>query len=151
MLAAPLVALISVRALAASAPAAITVAFYLAAGGSGVLALANGPVGPSAYTAELAEARSQLGSGSTLVIAPQSLLREQHGRDYLLWELRGNRLCIAVAPVDANELPTQISNVIAIGDGDAVAPAAVYSDDLSVDGPCPLIAESARADPAGDG
>ncbi len=151
VLAAPLVALISVRALAASAPTVITAGFYLAAGGSAVLALANGPVGPSGYTPELAEARAKLGSASTLVIAPETLLSEQHGRDYLLWELRGNRVCIEVAGAgDAGPL-TGIANVIAIGEGDAVEPEAVYIGSSSADGPCPLIAEGARADPAGDG
>lgn len=151
VLAAPLVALISVRALAASGPALVTAAFFLAAGGSSVLALANGPVGPAAYTPELAEARPDLGSGSTLVIAPETLLRSEHGRDYLLWELRGNRICIEVAGEGGDEPLAGISNVIAVGRGDAVEPEALYIGEPAVDGPCALIADGARADPAGDG
>jgi hypothetical protein len=46
---------------------------------------------------------------------------------------------------------TGIAHVIAIGEGDAVEPAAVYTGTSTGDGPCPLIAEGARADPAGDG
>ncbi len=94
MLAAPLVAMISVRALTAQAPALIAAAFIALAGGSSLLALANGPVGPSDYSPALAELRPQLGPGSTLVVAPDELLDDEHGVDYLNWELRGNRLCV---------------------------------------------------------
>ena len=65
VIAAPLVALVSVRALVAAAPAALVAAFLLAAGGSSVLALANGPVGPRGYSPELAELAGELGPGST--------------------------------------------------------------------------------------
>ena len=75
-------------------PALVAAAFLVGAGGSSVLALVNGPVGPSGYSPALAELRPELGPGSVLVIAPEELLDEQHGADYLAWELRGNRVCV---------------------------------------------------------
>src|SRR5204863_3123242 len=88
--AAPLAMLIAVRPLAAeraavSPRAAFAGAFLVAAGGCSVLALANGPVGPTTWSPALGELRPEIGSGSTLVLAPQSLL-DEHGRDFLVWE-----------------------------------------------------------------
>ena len=103
VLLAPLVALVAVRALVAAAPALLAAGFLAAAGGSSVLVLANGPVGPSDYSPALAELRPQLGSGSVVVYAPPELLDEQHGLDYLVWELRGNRIC--VEPSDGTAAP----------------------------------------------
>ena len=56
--------------------------------------LANGPVGPRGYSPELAELAGELGPDWTYVLAPVELLDDQHGLDYLLWELRGNRICV---------------------------------------------------------
>ena len=95
VLAAPLVALVSVRALVAAAPALRH--RRLPARGR---RLERAGAGQRAGRAErlltgagraAGRARS---AGSTLVVAPRDLLDEQHGRDYLLWELRGNRICV---------------------------------------------------------
>jgi len=75
--------------------AALAVAFLGAAAGSSVLALVNGPVGPSTYSPALTQLRPLLGTGSTLVLTSEHVLADEHGRDYLVWELRGGRVCVA--------------------------------------------------------
>ena len=75
----------------------LAVAFLGAAAGSSALALANGPVGPATYSPALTELRPTLGRDSTLVLAPQHMLAAEHGRDYLVWELRGGRVCVEAA------------------------------------------------------
>jgi hypothetical protein len=116
-----------------------------------LLALANGPVGPTTYSPALTELRP-LG-GSTLVLAPQSLL-DQHGRDYAVWELRGGRVC--VEPESLAELPEGISQVITLA---GVRPPGSVREAKTrgaytvwwvtgardVAGPCPLISPGARA------
>ncbi len=98
VLLAPLVAAVSVCGLLWSRlPALASIAFLAAAGGSAALALANGPVGPTAYTPQLAELRANLPDGSIIVLAPDDVLADEHGIDYLSWELRGHRLCIVPA------------------------------------------------------
>ena len=77
----------------------LAVAFLGAAAGSSLLALVNGPVGPATYSPALTELRPALGRGSTLVLAPQHMLAAEHGRDYLVWELRGGRVCVEAPPV----------------------------------------------------
>ena len=74
--------------------AALAVAFVAAATGCSLLALVNGPVGPATYSPELTKLRPALGADSTLVLAPEHLLADEHGRDYLVWELRGGRVCV---------------------------------------------------------
>jgi hypothetical protein len=150
---APLVALVSARGLLYGAPALVALAFVMAAGGSSALALVNGPVGPSGYSPELRELALELGDGSVLVTAPPGLLDDQHGRDYLVWELRGNRVCVEPEEVES---PAGISSALAVAldeDG-AVVPEGAYvnrSAGAGEDpGPCPFISETGRADPAGD-
>jgi hypothetical protein len=151
VLASPLVALVSVRALAAAAPALVAAAFLLAAGGSSVLALVNGPVGPSGYSPALAELRPQLGPRSLVVFAPAELLDEQHGRDYLAWELRGNRICVEELPADGPPRAPAGAGALTVSleDG-AVVPEALQGAARVPDAeePCPLIPDRARADPS---
>ena len=152
VLAAPLVALVSARALVAGAPALIAAAILLAAGGSSLLALVNGPVGPSGYSPALAELRERLGDRSVTVVAPAELLDEQHGRDYLTWELRGNRICIR-ADDDIAEPEGSTVLLVELDDG-AVVPVAVHRNAgaaLPAEEPCPLIPDGARADPSAAG
>jgi hypothetical protein len=155
VIAAPLVALVAGRALVAAAPALAAAAFLLAAGASGVLALANGPVGPSGYSPELAELRDELGPSSTVVSAPSELLDEQHGRDWLVWELRGNRICVEEAAAGADVAAPAGSSLlsVALDDDGAIVPEGLHRNRSPGPGgePCPLIADGARADPAGDG
>jgi hypothetical protein len=150
----PLVALVAARGVVATGPLPLAALFLLAAGGSSVLALANGPVGPSDYSPALAELRPKLGGeeASTLVLAPKELLNEQHGRDYLVWELRGNRVCVEEQGLRPSEFPRGVSTVIRIGEGEAVEPEAIGGfEEAAGPGPCPFIPGGARADPAGDG
>ena len=126
------------------------VAFLAAAGGSSALALVNGPIGPSAYSPALAELRADLGKGSTLVLAPDELLADEHGLDYISWELRGHRVCIEPDRGD-REPPPGIATVVVISASDPPRPEGAYTNRSQTgDGPCPLIASTARADPAGD-
>ena len=187
-LAAPLTMLISIRALAETAPTArktvrivrrrgiaglfprsarvarirlgvatLAASFTVAAAGCSLVALANGPVGPSSYSPALTELRPYLG-GSTLVLAPQSLL-DAHGRDYLAWELRGRRVC--VEPDSLAELPGDIAQVITLdglqppgdvrpasGPAKGSPPYSVWGVEGTQDvpGPCPLISPAARAE-----
>ena len=55
------------------------VAFVLAAGGCSLLALANAPVGPTAYSPALTGLRPLSPTASTLVLAPRACSRDQHG------------------------------------------------------------------------
>ena len=128
----------------------VGIVFFAGAGLSSALALVNGPVGPSDYSPALAELRSKLGPGSTLVLAPTELLDDEHGLDYLTWELRGHRVC--VEPDRGQPAPAGGMNVITLAPDDPPRPAGGYfnrSRDVPP-GRCPLISPTARADPAGD-
>jgi hypothetical protein len=153
VVAVPLVALVAARTLAIAAPAALAATFLLAAGGSSLLALVNGPVGPRGYSPELAELRPGLGPGSTLVLAPPELLDDQHGTDYLLWELRGNRICVEPLAAPARRPAPGVSTlVVAVDASGAVVPEAVDRAGAGAGpGPCPLIPDAARADPSAAG
>jgi hypothetical protein len=152
--------------LARNAPllgAALAIAFLGAAGACSVLALANGPVGPASYTPSLTELRSALGRDSTLVLAPASLLSEEHGRDYIVWELRGGRVCVEPAKSPANTPPPPgIAHVITQAPASSPPFAGLRRGRRSGPytlwerrppphghGPCPLIAVGARANPGG--
>ncbi len=74
---------------------AALVVFLAAAGLCSALALANAPVGPSTYTPALASMRPLVENDSTLILASPELLEDDHGTNYLAWELRGGRVCIA--------------------------------------------------------
>jgi hypothetical protein len=154
--------------LAGPLQAALALAFCLAAAACSVLALVNGPVGPSSWFPALTELRHSLGHDSTLVLASPELLDEEHGRDFLFWELRGGRVCVepARAP-SAQPPPAGVAHVITRGA--AEPPFADLHPDTSAGpyrvwarrpapsgpGPCPLLATGARAtgaraNPAGD-
>jgi len=146
----------------------LAVAFCLAAGACSVVALANGPVGPSTYTPALTELRPKLRSGSTLVLVSRTVLNDEHGRDYVVWELRGGRVCVraetsaitGVAP--ATQAPPGIAHVVT--GSQARPPYGGFRLERKAGpytlwarhpvpkghGPCPLIAVGARANPAGD-
>src|SRR3954451_20284219 len=151
--------------------ALLTLLFCVAAGACSVLALANGPVGPADYTPALTELRPDVRSGSTLVLVPQHVLADEHGRDYVVWELRGGRVCVA-AETPANNgaprsgprsaPPSGIAHVIT--GRQATAPYAGFRLQRDAGpyelwarhpapngpGPCRLIAPEARANPASD-
>ncbi|MBA2521871.1 MAG: hypothetical protein H0V25_00925, partial [Solirubrobacterales bacterium] len=68
--------------------AAAAAAFLAAAGGSSALALANAPVGPDVYSPGVRELADRFAGRSTLLIAPDDVISDQHGRDFYSWELR---------------------------------------------------------------
>lgn len=75
-------------------PSMAAALFASAAGVCSLLALANAPVGPTAYSSTLADFRKVVGEGPTLALASPQLLEEEHGTPFLAWELRGGRVCI---------------------------------------------------------
>ena len=91
----------------------VPAAFAAAAGLCSVLALANGPVGPADYTAKLTELRKEVGAGPTFVLADRELLEERHGTEYIAWELRGGRVCIAPTSRAGGPPPTGVRYVVA--------------------------------------
>ncbi len=73
---------------------AACIVFFAAAGLCSALALANAPVGPSQYSPALTRLRPLVAHGSTVVLASPELLEDDHGTNYIAWELRGGRVCI---------------------------------------------------------
>jgi hypothetical protein len=171
-MAAPLAALVIVRPLlrieskelgpgwlsAMIRPLAAT-AFVVAAGGCSLLALANGPVGPTSYSPALTGLRPAIASGSTFVVAPADLIDDQHGTPYIAWELRGGRVCIDTTARERRPLPGGVEFVISFRDDGTGPPFPglrlqrragqylLWHRAVKVDGPgpCPLIAvRSAR-------
>jgi hypothetical protein len=139
--------------------ATLALAFFGAAIGSSLLALANGPVGPATYTPALTELRGRLGHGSTLVLAPERILADEHGRDYLVWELRGGRVCVAPqGPPTRAAPPDGVAHVITQGSTTPpfaglrlvrrAGPYFVFQTRPAPAGrgSCPLISVGARAD-----
>lgn len=162
-IAAPLAMLIAIRALAgASLPGwrgLLAVAFAGAAAACSVLALVNGPVGPDEWGPELIELREsgELGPGGkdgddTLIVAPPELFVEQHGKDLLLWELRGGRVCSGVVTgsgdAEAVRAPGGVEHLVVYRGPGRLE----LSDGLSAagngKGRCRYIADGDRAAPA---
>jgi hypothetical protein len=142
--------------------AALAVAFCGAATACTVLALVNGPVGPATYTPALTELRPELRNGSTLVLVSEHLLTDEHGRDYVVWELRGGRVCVQAESSEGGAAPEGIAHVVT---GEQrmppyaglrlerrAGPYALWVRQSAPrgQGPCPLIAVGGRANPAGD-
>jgi hypothetical protein len=132
----------------------------LAAGGCSLLAFANAPVGPASYSPALTGLRPLLSSGSTLVLAPDTLLADEHGARYIAWELRGGRVCIEPASAAGGRLPAGIRFFVVFDGGDHApfpglrlrrrAGPYLLWEHLGVGGPgpCPLIAvRQARSAP----
>jgi hypothetical protein len=91
------------------------VVFLAVAGLCSALALANAPVGPSTYTPVLASMRPLVENDSTLILASAELLEDDHGTNYLAWELRGGRVCIATRAEVGGKIPTGVRYVIVQG------------------------------------
>jgi hypothetical protein len=145
--------------------AGLTMGFCSAAAGCSLVALVNGPVGPATYSPDLAKLRPRLGAGSTLILARAHMLADEHGRDYLVWELRGGRVCVEVAgPRSTGPPPPGISQVIAQSPSTKApfarlrlarraGPYTLWrrSPPPRGQGPCPLISVGKRADLGEDG
>jgi len=120
--------------------------FVLAAGICSLLALANAPVGPTAYSSTLSSYRKLVGEGPTLVVASPQLLGEEHGGPYLAWELRGGRVCIQ-SSAEAGKPPAGVRFVIRGGGEDWTLTKVRRPPPGKT--PCPLIAvRQARQGPA---
>jgi hypothetical protein len=94
---------------------AACVVFLGAAGLCSALALANAPVGPSSYSPALTGLRPLVANGSTVVLASHELLDEDHGTNYLAWELRGGRVCIETREEAEGKPPPGVRYVVAEG------------------------------------
>ncbi|MEX2105625.1 MAG: hypothetical protein WD810_01895 [Solirubrobacterales bacterium] len=137
-------------------------AFILAAGTCSLLALANAPVGPTSYSPALTGLRPLVAADSTLVIASDTLIADQHGVPYIAWELRGGRVCIASESESDGTPPDGVRFVVTRGGAaqppypglrvHRVAPPYVLwevTGPVAAQSPCPLIAvRQARQGPA---
>jgi hypothetical protein len=105
---------------AAIGPAAgrlVLTVYIAAAGACSLLAFANAPVGPTAYSPALTALRPLLAADSTLVLAPDRLLDEEHGARYIAWELRGGRVCIEPASTAGGAPPPGVRFVLSVDVG----------------------------------
>jgi hypothetical protein len=141
---------------------AACVVFVAAAGLCSALALANAPVGPGTYSPALTGLRPLLANDSTVVLASPELLEDDHGINYIAWELRGGRVCIETRAEAEGKPPTGVRFVVAEGSRHKPPFAALRVKKVAkpyvlweVKGPiakqsvCPLIAErQARQGPA---
>jgi hypothetical protein len=80
-----------------------------------LLAFANAPVGPTSYSPALTGLRPLLVDSSTLVLAPGSLLADEQGERYIVWELRGGRVCIEPESAAGGPPPAGIKYIITSG------------------------------------
>jgi hypothetical protein len=94
---------------------AAAVVFLGAAGLCSALALANAPVGPSSYSSSLTRLRPLVADGSTVVLAAPELLADDHGTNYIAWELRGGRVCIETREEAAGKPPNGVRYVVTEG------------------------------------
>jgi hypothetical protein len=78
-------------------PAVGSWVYLLAAGACSLLALANAPVGPTSYSPALTGLRPLFANSPTMVLAPDRLLADEQGERYIVWELRGGRVCVEPA------------------------------------------------------
>jgi hypothetical protein len=94
---------------------AACVLFLGAAGFCSALALANAPVGPGTYSSSLTRLRPLVENGSTVVLASPELLEDDHGTNYIAWELRGGRVCIETREEAAGQPPKGVRYVVIEG------------------------------------
>jgi hypothetical protein len=88
---------------------------FAAAGLCSALALANAPVGPGTYSPALTGLRPLVENDSTVVLASPELLEEDHGINYIAWELRGGRVCIETRAEAEGKPPTGARFVVTEG------------------------------------
>jgi hypothetical protein len=94
---------------------AACVVFFAAAGLCSALALANAPVGPSTYSPALTGLRPLVANDSTVFLASPELLEDDHGTNYIAWELRGGRVCIETRAEAQGKPPTGVRFVVTEG------------------------------------
>ncbi len=123
-----------------------------------LLALANAPVGPTSYSPALTSLRPLFAESPTLVLAPDRLLADEQGERYIVWELRGGRVCVEPASSAGGRAPVGIRFFVTAGSAARpfrglvlrrrAGPYTVWEHRGIVGGPspCPLIAvRQARA------
>ncbi|MDX6654585.1 MAG: hypothetical protein QOH18_1295 [Solirubrobacterales bacterium] len=98
-----------------TAALAAAVVFLGAAGLCSALALANAPVGPGTYSSSLTRLRPLVENSSTVVLASHELLEDDHGTNYIAWELRGGRVCIETREEAAGKPPPGVRYVVVEG------------------------------------
>ena len=137
---------------AASPAGLVLLAYALAVAACSLLAFANAPVGPTSYSPALTGLRPLLAGDSTLVLAPDRLLADEHGARYIAWELRGGRVCIEAESAAGGRPPTGIRFFVTSGSAQPPfhglrlrRPAGPYllwerRETVGGPGPCPLIA-----------
>jgi hypothetical protein len=143
--------------------ARVAAALFLAAAGvCSLLALANAPVGLTSFSPVLHDLRPLIAADSTLVLASDELLADQHGGPFISWELRGGRVCIESEAEAGGKPPPGVRFVVTRGDLGSppfpglrvrrrASPYVLWEATGPVRGqsPCPLIAErQARQGPA---
>jgi hypothetical protein len=136
--------------------------FFAAAGLCSALALANAPVGPGTYSPALTGLRPLVENDSTVVLASPELLEDDHGTNYIAWELRGGRVCIETRAEAEGAPPPGVRFVVTEGsrhkppfDGLRVKKVAKpyvlweVKGEVAAESVCPLIAvRQARQGPA---
>jgi hypothetical protein len=142
--------------------AAACAVFLAAAGLCSALALANAPVGPGTYSPALTGLRPLVANGSTVVLASRELLGDDHGTNYIAWELRGGRVCIETREEADGKPPPGVRYVVTTGSKHkppfkglrlrkAASPYVLWEvkGPIAARSPCPLIAvRQARQGPA---
>jgi len=140
----------------------LAAAFILAAGVCSLLALANAPIGPTSYSPALTGLRPLVAADSTLVLASDELLADQHGAPFISWELRGGRVCIEAESEAGSAPPRGVWFVVTRGGAGrppypslrvkrVASPYVLWESThpVGAHSPCPLIAErQARQGPA---
>jgi hypothetical protein len=106
--------------------------------------------------------RPLVAADSTLVFAHDSLLADEHGAEYIAWELRGGRVCIAAASAADGSPPRGVRFVVTEGAADdppyagfrlrrLASPYALWeaTGRVAATSPCPLIAvrQARQGDP----
>ncbi|MGH2939094.1 MAG: hypothetical protein ACRDPE_13350 [Solirubrobacterales bacterium] len=89
--------------------------FFAAAGLCSALALANAPVGPGTYSPALTGLRPLVENDSTVYLASPELIEDDHGTNYVAWELRGGRVCIETRAEAEGAPPKGVRFVITEG------------------------------------
>jgi hypothetical protein len=135
---------------------ALAAAFVLAAAGSSVLALVNGPVGPADWGPDLIELRAsgELGPGGekgddTLIVGAREFMVDERGADLALWELRGGRVCFAYpeTPGASVAAPDGTDRFVFYEAPRVVSVVEAPAEAAQAPGSCPFIADGDRADP----
>ena len=139
-----------------AAVSGLAAAFVLAAAGSSVLALVNGPVGPADWGPDLIELRAsgELGPGGedgddTLIVGSREFMVDERGADLALWELRGGRVCVAYpeSPGASVAAPDGTDRFVFYEAPRVVSVVDAPTEAAQAPGGCPFVADGDRADP----